>query len=611
MRVIGGGFLANADDVANVVLDVRDGPWCRWATWPRVMDGPAEVDSYTFHGTPGEVLSPDGDRRGVQAPGGRRHGGGAARWSTRSSGSRAGSCPRMSIRSCTRNYGETARHKVVTLQEHLVLAVIAVGIVVAVIMGWRSAVVVMLAVPITFALTLFVYQIFGYTLNRVTLFALIFVTGIVIDDSIIVAENMERHFKMKDRPLRAAASAAVDEVGNPTILATLTVIAAVLPMLFVVGPHGAVHEPDARSGRTRGHAVLAWRWPSSVTPWLAFRLLGRGTPRTRATSPYVAGGDPDLPGLRVGSCDRSSPPARPWSARWPWSAVLLVGATGLFVTRSVVVKMLPFDDKNEVQVILDLPEGTPLEATLALAPDVAARLGAVPEVADVQLYAGVAAPFNFNGMIRHYYLRQGPNVADLQVNLVDKWERKREEPRHRPGCPPHRGGGGGRLGHRGAGQGRGGAARARRSCRRWSPRSTATTRRPSVRVAEQVMDRFAEHPGVVDVDWSLDRRPRASCASRWTPRRRRCPAWPRSRSCGALAVGLGGPVVSARLGARVAGPGAGAGPAARGGAIGRRTATRGPARGLPIRRHGARRGAGRRSRRSPSPRWSTARTASR
>ena len=216
----------------------------------------------------------------------------------------------------TRNYGETAREKVATLKEHLGLAVIAVGIVVAVFMGWRSAVVVMLAVPITFALTLFVYQIFGYTLNRVTLFALIFVTGIVIDDSIIVAENMERHFRMKDRPLRAAARAAVDEVGNPTILATLTVIAAVLPMLFVSGLMGPYMSPMPIG------ASLAMMFSLLValigTPWLAFRLLGKAH-HGEATSPATSWKRRRSTGPTSGSWSRCSRSPPGWSPRSRWS----------------------------------------------------------------------------------------------------------------------------------------------------------------------------------------------------------------------------------------------------------------------------------------------------
>jgi multidrug efflux pump subunit AcrB len=266
---------------------------------------------------------------------------------------------------------------------------------------------------------LFVYQFFGYTLNRVTLFALIFVTGIVIDDSIIIAENIERHFAMRDRPARAAARAAVDEVGNPTILATLTVIAAVLPMLFVSGLMGPYMSPMPIG------ATVAMLFSLAValigTPWLAFRLL-RGAHAKDDKPAYV------LEETRLYKAyERVMGPLlrRPV---WLWGMlsgvfVLTLAAAAMFVTGGVAVKMLPFDDKNEMQIIIDMPEGTPLETTTAVAEDISRSLAAVPEVSDIQLYAGTAAPFNFNGMIRHYYLRRGPNIADIQVNLVHKSER--------------------------------------------------------------------------------------------------------------------------------------------------------------------------------------------
>ena len=296
VRVVGGAFLSTAEDVAGVVLDVRDGRLIQVGDVADVTDGPAEVDSYTFHGIPGQALSPMVAISVSKRPGADATAVGHQLEHTLSR--LEGRVVPADVEAIvTRNYGETAREKVATLKEHLGLAVIAVGIVVAVFMGWRSAIVVMLAVPITFALTLFVYQIFGYTLNRVTLFALIFVTGIVIDDSIIVAENMERHFRMKDRPLRAAARAAVDEVGNPTILATLTVIAAVLPMLFVSGLMGPYMSPMPIG------ASLAMMFSLLValigTPWLAFRLLGKAHHGEDSGLGLRARGDQDLQGLSL------------------------------------------------------------------------------------------------------------------------------------------------------------------------------------------------------------------------------------------------------------------------------------------------------------------------
>ncbi|UCF20430.1 MAG: efflux RND transporter permease subunit [Gemmatimonadota bacterium] len=497
VRVMAGPFLRSARDVASVVLDVRDGSLVQVSDVADVIDGPEEISNYTFHGVPGEPLLPMVTIAVSKRPGAdATELGRALESKTESLHGRL--LPSDVETQVTRNYGETAREKVTTLKLHLLLAILAVGIVVALAMGWRSAVIVMISVPITFALTLFVYQFFGYTLNRVTLFALIFVTGIVIDDSIIVAENMERHFAMRDRPIRAAARAAVDEVGNPTILATLTVIAAVLPMLFVSGLMGPYMSPMPIG------ATVAMLFSLAIaligTPWLAFRLL-RGAHATGEEPAYV------LEKTRIYNVYRRIMDPLLRHPRWLWTMlgvvlVLLVAATAMFFTRSVAVKMLPFDDKNEMQIIIDMPERTPLETTTALAEDMARSLAAVPEISDIQLYAGTAAPFNFNGMIRHYYLRRGSHVADLQVNLIDKAERGDQShdiaKRVRP------------IVERIAIESGTGA----------SVKVVEVPPGPPVlstlvaeiygpdpasqkEVAGQIRDLFAEHPSVVDIDWSL------------------------------------------------------------------------------------------------------------
>jgi multidrug efflux pump subunit AcrB len=424
VRVKAGPYLTSAGDVESVVLDVRDGELVQVGDVARVLDGPGEVASYTFHGDRGKAFAPMVTLAVSKRPGADATALGESL--ERSVSELEGRVLPADVESrITRNYGETAREKVDTLRLHLLLAILAVGLVVALAMGWRAAVVVMTAVPVTFALTLLVYLLFDYTLNRVTLFALIFVTGIVIDDSIIIAENMHRHFSMRDRPLRAAARVAVDEVGNPTILATLTVIAAVLPMLFVSGLMGPYMSPMPVG------ATLAMLFSLLVAlmgaPWLAFRLLRSGHDpeggelekeseyRLEDTAMYRA-----YSGVMEPLLER---PRHIWLMLGGVS-LLLVGAVGMFAVRAVTVKMLPFDDKDEMQVILDMPEGTPLETTGGLADRMAGRLlEEIPEVSDVQIYVGTAAPFNFNGMIRHYYLRSGPTVADLQVNLVEKSER--------------------------------------------------------------------------------------------------------------------------------------------------------------------------------------------
>lgn len=497
VRVTTGGFLTSARDVEQVVLDVRDGALVQVRDVATVVDGPAEVTTYTMHAEGGGPWVPMVSVAVSKRPGADATALGRA-LEDRLEAAHGRILPADVSVEVTRNYGETARHKVVTLQEHLVMAVVAVGLVILLTMGWRSAVVVMVAVPVTFALTLFVYQVFGYTLNRVTLFALIFVTGIVIDDSIIVAENMERHFAMRDRPLKAAARAAVDEVGNPTILATLTVIAAVLPMLFVGGLMGPYMSPMPIGATVAMLFSLAVAL--IITPWLAFRLL-KGQHGEGEGEAYVlenTGIYRTYERLMRPLIER---PGRLWAALGV-IGVFLVGAAGMFVTRSVTVKMLPFDDKNEVQVIFDMPEGTPLEATVALAQDVGRAVGAVPEVADVQLYAGTAAPFNFNGMIRHYYLRSGAHVADLQVNLVDKSERDAQSHDVARALRPI-------VEEIVAASGTGASAKIVEVPPGPPVLSTLVAEIygddpvERERVAREVMRRFEAHPGVVDVDWSL------------------------------------------------------------------------------------------------------------
>ncbi|MGD2152078.1 MAG: efflux RND transporter permease subunit, partial [Gemmatimonadales bacterium] len=438
----------------------------------------------------------------------------------------------------TRNYGETAREKVTTLKEHLLLAILAVGLVVALSMGWRSAVIVMISVPITFALTLFVYQFFGYTLNRVTLFALIFVTGIVIDDSIIVAENMERHFAMRDRPLRAAARAAVDEVGNPTILATLTVIAAVLPMLFVSGLMGPYMSPMPIG------ATVAMLFSLGValigTPWLAYRLL-RGAHGGKEKPAYV------LEKTRIYRLYHKAMGPLLRRPVWMWTmlgtvTLLLVGATAMFFTGGVTAKMLPFDDKNEMQIIVDMPERTPLETTVALAEDMVRGLAQVPEIADVQLYAGTAAPFNFNGMIRHYYLRRGPHVADIQVNLVHKSERGDQShdiaKRIRPVVEEiaNRSGTGARV--KVVEVPPGPPVLSTLVAEIYGPDPESQTE-----VAARVRGIFADQPGVVDVDWSLSE-PQREIRLRVDEEKAALSGVPKAAVVGALHTALGGSVVT-------------------------------------------------------------------
>ncbi len=319
----------------------------------------------------------------------------------------------------TRNYGETASHKVNELLFHLGVAIVAVTALVMLAMGWRGGLVVFLSVPLTFALTLFSYYMLGYTLNRITLFALVFVVGIVVDDSIIIAENMHRHFKMRKLPFKDAAIYAINEVGNPTILATFTVIAAILPMAFVSGMMGPYMSPMPIGASIA--MLLSLFVALTITPYLGYHLLNEKEKQHEKEEQghqtswiYKIYNKFEKPLL-----DNSK-------KRWlvlGLTVVLLFGSVGMFFTKSVAVKMLPFDNKNEFQVVIDMPEGTTLERTSAVAKEISQYLTTVPEVVNYQNYIGTSAPITFNGLVRHYDLRGGSNMADIQVNLLNKTDR--------------------------------------------------------------------------------------------------------------------------------------------------------------------------------------------
>ncbi|MBN8566126.1 MAG: efflux RND transporter permease subunit, partial [Flavobacteriales bacterium] len=319
----------------------------------------------------------------------------------------------------TRNYGETASHKVGELLLHLGVAIIAVTVLVMLAMGWRGGLVVFFSVPLTFALTLFSYYLLGYTLNRITLFALVFVVGIVVDDSIIIAENMHRHFKMKRLPFKQAAIYAINEVGNPTILATFTVIAAILPMAFVSGMMGPYMSPMPIGASIA--MLLSLFVALTVTPYLGYHLLHEKDEQEQKEEQgletswiYKIYKKVEQPLL-----DNS----KKRNAMFLVTIVLLVGSVVMFFTKSVAVKMLPFDNKNEFQVVIDMPEGTTLERTAAVTKEIAQYLSTVPEVVDYQNYIGASAPITFNGLVRHYDMRGGSNMADIQVNLLHKEDR--------------------------------------------------------------------------------------------------------------------------------------------------------------------------------------------
>ncbi|SFZ92327.1 Multidrug efflux pump subunit AcrB [Flaviramulus basaltis] len=321
----------------------------------------------------------------------------------------------------TRNYGETASKKVSELLLHLIGSIIAVTFVVMLAMGWRGGLVVFLSVPITFALTLLSYYMLDYTLNRITLFALVFVTGIVVDDSIIIAENMHRHFKMKRLPFKQAALYAINEVGNPTILATFTVIASVLPMAFVSGLMGPYMSPMPIGASIA--MILSLFVALTITPYLGYIFLREKDKKGEEEKDEK----PMEETFIYKMYDKFERPLlENKSKRWLFlgcTFILLMATMVLFFTKSVAVKMLPFDNKNEFQVVIDMSEGTTLERTAVVSQEIAQYLSTRPEVVNYQSYVGTSAPITFNGLVRHYDLRGGSNMADIQVNLIDKEER--------------------------------------------------------------------------------------------------------------------------------------------------------------------------------------------
>ncbi|WP_080904960.1 efflux RND transporter permease subunit [Parabacteroides sp. Marseille-P3160] len=327
----------------------------------------------------------------------------------------------------TRNYGETASHKVSELLFHLSIAIIVVTLFVMIAMGWRGGLVVFLSVPVTFALTLFAYYFLGYTLNRITLFALVFVTGIVVDDSIVIAENMHRHFKMKKLPPLQAALYAINEVGNPTILATLTVIAAVLPMAFVSGMMGPYMSPMPIGASIA--MIFSLLVALTLTPYFGYLFLRHKDKKGEGLESEEK--ETDLHETKIYKLYAKivTPFLENRKRRWTFMiglTVVLLGSFVLFYTKSVPVKMLPFDNKNEFQVVIDMPEGTTLERTAAVTKELAVHINRNDKVTNYQTYVGTSAPISFNGLVRHYDMRMGDNVADIQVNLVDKGERSEQ-----------------------------------------------------------------------------------------------------------------------------------------------------------------------------------------
>jgi multidrug efflux pump subunit AcrB len=414
-RLESGRWLESIEAVTSSVVAAGGGGLVRLADVATVTDGGGEPDSYVMHyprageAYPAVTLS-IAKRKGANAIA-------LTQAVDRKVASARGYLLPSDLQvSITRNYGETAAQKSNELLWHMLLAVVSVSALIWIVLGRRESAVVLIAIPVTLALTLFVFYLYGYTLNRITLFALIFSIGILVDDAIVVVENIVRHMRLSHRSqtLEATAVRAVDEVGNPTILATLTVVAAILPMAFVGGLMGPYMRPIPVGASAAMLFSLAVAFV--VTPWAAVRVLRRSRghhdqSEDRLTALY----------RRVMSPLIEKP--FPRAAFLGVVAILLLAAVALVPTGLVTVKMLPFDNKSELQVVVRMPEDTPLEATAGVASalaDEALRDGAVTSV---QSYAGTSSPYTFNGLVRHYFLRQSPNLADLQVMLVHKEER--------------------------------------------------------------------------------------------------------------------------------------------------------------------------------------------
>ncbi len=426
-----GAFLRNAEDVGNVVVGVYAGRPVYLRDVATIVDGGEEPNQYVFFGS-GAANGISAEEPAVTLAIAKRPGANAitvADEVLKKLDTLKGYIIPSDVQvTVTRNYGRTAEEKSNELLWHMLLAVVSVSFLILLALGWRESLIVLLAIPATLALTLLVFYLYGFTLNRITLFALIFSIGILVDDAIVVVENIVRHFHLpesKGRNRAVVAIEAVSEVGNPTILATFAVIAAVLPMAFVGGLMGPYMRPIPIGATAAMFFSLAISF--IVTPWAAVRILqwrrkihsaDEHAPDHEAASENFFGRM--YRGLML-------PLIANAKQRYAFLAalvVLLLGSMALVGFGWVKVKMLPFDNKSEFQIILNMPEGSSLERTAQCAREIADAVRTQPEVTDYETYVGVASPFNFNGLVRHYFMRRGANVADLQINLVPKAERK-------------------------------------------------------------------------------------------------------------------------------------------------------------------------------------------
>jgi multidrug efflux pump subunit AcrB len=432
VRVDAGNLFTSRADLESVVVSVSQGrPVYLRDVADQIIDGPSDPANYVLFGTTNASAGAKGTPQqypGVTVTVAKRKGTNATDIANavlkRIDEMKGVQIPNDVHVTVTRNYGDTAKAKSDELLEHLLLATLSVTLLIALFLGWRESGVVLLAIPVTLALTMSIFYFLGYTINRVTLFALIFSIGILVDDAIVVVENIVRHFRLAQNQHRSCSEVtieAVAEVGNPTILATFGVIAAVLPMAFVRGLMGPYMRPIpvGASAAMLFSLMVAF----VVSPWAAMRLLGK----------------------HLGGAHLLEPEHENWRTRLyrkvmsPLIAsgrnriIFFAGVVALLLISVVMVplgwvrvKMLPFDNKSELQVVINMPDGTPLEQTLAATQALGTELARQPGVLNYQLYAGTSGPYNFNGLVRHYYMRRMPNQADIQVNLVDAKDRKEQ-----------------------------------------------------------------------------------------------------------------------------------------------------------------------------------------
>jgi multidrug efflux pump subunit AcrB len=432
IRLEVGSWLKDKEDVASVLVGFFQGRPVYLGDVATIEDGPPLPNQYVLFGVglaaseTGVPKDAVGQYPAVTVSVAKRPGVNATELNkkllAKVEGLRGTLLPRDLNVTVTRDYGRSAEEKSNELIKHLLLATLSVVILIALMLGFRESLVVGIAVPVTLAFTLLIYFLAGYTLNRVTLFALIFSIGILVDDAIVVVENIYRHFTMKDgRSLTRKAIEAVDEVGNPTILATFTVIAAILPMAFVRGMMGPYMRPIPVGASAA--MIISLVVAFMVSPWAAYKLLKNKVHAGEESEGKIMG---RLLALYRRIMTRLTHEPRLGAMFLLVNVVLLAGAISLVMLKVVKVKMLPFDNKSEFQVVVDTPEGTPLEETLHAAQALAQKLTEMKEVTDYQIYAGTSAPITFNGLVRHYYMRRLPNAADIQVNLLPKEARSRQ-----------------------------------------------------------------------------------------------------------------------------------------------------------------------------------------